>query len=286
MYSDTMPKDALLTHYLDKITYAAKKINKGKNLSMEQEAELCRAIRKGDREALDTLVKANLRFVVSVARNYQNQGMPLPDLINEGNIGLISAASRFNYEKSFKFISYAVWWIRQSILQAMAEQSRIVRMPLNNVGKIHKIRKAGIRLEQRYGREVSVEDIAEDINLEDREVTTLINAGSPHLSINNPMKDTGIPLIENMTDDEQEMPDDFIAPVSFRSDIEKILENLEEREYEVIRQYFGINEPVPKTLEEIGQQYNITRERVRQIKHKALKKLKFYAGKERITYRG
>ncbi|MCX7980371.1 MAG: RNA polymerase sigma factor RpoD/SigA [Bacteroidia bacterium] len=246
-------------------------------LSMDEEAELARRIRQGDEEALEKLVKANLRFVVSVAKQYQNQGLPLTDLISEGNLGLIKAAKRFDETRGFKFISYAVWWIRQSILQALAEQSRIVRLPLNRVGALNKINKVFARLEQEYEREPSPEEIAEAMNgtLSPEEIAEIMRQSGRHVSLDSPIapgEDTRfIDVLEN-TDLPQ--PDQVLMYESLRQEISKALATLEEREAQILRMHFGIDQRYPMTMEEIAEKLGLTRERVRQIKEKAIRKLR------------
>ena len=260
-----------------------KEIGKNKTLTVEEEADTAVRIRNGDEKALETLVKANLRFVVSVARNYQNQGLPLSDLINEGNLGLIRAASRFDEKKNFKFISYAVWWIRQSILQALAEQSRIIKLPLNRVGIIHKIGKAQSMLEQKYRRSPAVEEIAYELNIDSEEVQETIKIGNAHLSLDAqliPGEDSK--LLDFLPDDDQELPDDSMMDISLYDEINQTLDTLSEREKEVIKLYFGIGEEIAHTLDEIGQRFNLTRERARQIKEKALRRLKHSSRSQRL----
>jgi len=260
-----------------------KEIGKNKTLTVEEEADTAVRIRNGDEKALETLVKANLRFVVSVARNYQNQGLPLSDLINEGNLGLIRAASRFDEKKNFKFISYAVWWIRQSILQALAEQSRIIKLPLNRVGIIHKIGKAQSMLEQKYRRSPAVEEIAYELNIDSEEVQETIKIGNAHLSLDAqliPGEDSK--LLDLLPDDDQELPDDSMMDISLYDEINQTLDTLSEREKEVIKLYFGIGEEIAHTLDEIGQRFNLTRERARQIKEKALRRLKHSSRSQRL----
>ena len=244
-------------------------------LTAEQEIELAIRIKNGDQSALEALTKANLRFVVSVAKQYQNQGLSLGDLINEGNLGLIKAAKRFDETRGFKFISYAVWWIRQSILQALAEQSRIVKLPLNRVGTIHKIGKIQCRLEQKYGRTPDSEEIASELSIQVSEVRETLKIGNSHLSLDVPLKNNeDVRYIDTLTNSEQELPDAGLMEVSLLEEINKTLDMLSEREKEVIRLYFGIGEETAHTLEEIGQRFNLTRERARQIKEKALCRLK------------
>ncbi|MEY2903814.1 MAG: hypothetical protein RLY89_2920, partial [Bacteroidota bacterium] len=245
-------------------------------ISPEQEVELALKIKNGDQRALDRLVKSNLRFVVSVAKQYQNQGLTLPDLINEGNLGLIKAALRFDETRGFKFISYAVWWIRQSILQSLAEQSRIVRLPLNKVGLTNRISKAYQQLEQEYEREPSPEELAELLDLGIDEVTATMNVGFRHVSMDTPLSDgedgTLMDLMENpnavKTDEKLEHFE------SLRMEIERSLRTLTERQKDVVCFFFGIGVDHPLSLEDIGERYNLTRERVRQIKDKAITKLR------------
>lgn len=271
-----LPEEGSLALYL-------KEIGKNKSLSLEEEAKLAIRIKKGDRKALERLVKANLRFVVSVARNYQNQGLPLSDLINEGNLGLIRAAKRFDEMKNFKFISYAVWWIRQAILQALAEQSRIIKLPLNRVGTIHKIGKMQSKLEQKFRRLPNVEELAAELNIEVAEVQDTIKIGNSHMSLDAPLQQgEDSRLMDVLQDEEQELPDNGLMEVSLQEEITKTLETLSEREKEVVRLYFGIGEETSHTLEEIGQRFNLTRERARQIKEKALRRLKHSSRSKRL----
>jgi len=254
-----------------------KEIGKLTPLSSEKEADLARKIHQGDKESLDKLVKANLRFVVSVARNYQNQGLSLSDLINEGNMGLVRAAKRFDEKKNFRFISYAVWWIRQSILQALAEQSRIMRLPLNRAGAIHKISKTQIELEQRYNRTPDASEIARELALTEEIVQETLGMAASHVSLDAPVKDTdGSTLLDIIQHRENSTPepDEGLATVSLNEEIRAILDTLTEREKEIIKLYFGIDNEAAFTLDEIGRRFNITRERVRQIKTKALDRLK------------
>ncbi len=244
-------------------------------LTAPQEAALARRIRQGDEWALDRLTKANLRFVVSVAKQYQNQGLSLGDLINEGNLGLIKAAKRFDETKGFKFISYAVWWIRQAILQALAEQSRIVRLPLNRVGALHKIGKASSELEQEFGREPSPGEIADELEMSDVEVMDTLKIGSRHVSLDAPFNDSeDNRLLDVLEDDLQDAPDESLIQTSLKDEIEKALATLTKREAEVLKLYFGIHREQPLTLEEIGERFGLTRERVRQIKEKAIRRLR------------
>ncbi len=251
-------------------------IGKVELISPEEEVKLAERIKQGDQRALDRLTKANLRFVVSVAKQYQNQGLSLPDLINEGNLGLIKAAQRFDETRGFKFISYAVWWIRQSILQALAEQSRIVRLPLNKVGLTNRINKAFSQLEQEYEREPSAEELAEMLELEIDEVSSTLSISSRHVSMDSPLSDgeenTLMDVMENpnavATDGELDHNE------SLRTEITRSLKTLTERQQDVIKYFFGIGVDHPLSLEDIGERFNLTRERVRQIKDKAISKLK------------
>ncbi len=259
-------------------------------LSPEEEVILARNIKLGDHKALETLVKANLRFVVSVAKQYQNQGLTLPDLINEGNLGLIKASERFDETRGFKFISYAVWWIRQSILQALAEQARIVRLPLNKIGSINKINKTFIKLEQDFQREPTTEEIAEILDLHPKIVEQSLNASTFHVSMDAPLKDdesTENNLYDVLINDETPSPDTTLLDSSLKIEIERLLSTLNEREAEILRYYFGLNGLQGHTLEEIGKELDLTRERVRQIKEKAIKKLKnIYRNRLLRTYLG
>lgn len=244
-------------------------------LTPEQEIELARRIKNGDQKALDQLVKANLRFVVSVAKQYQNQGLSLGDLINEGNLGLIKAAKRFDETRGFKFISYGVWWIRQSILQALAEQSRIVRLPLNRVGQLNKISKAYSNLEQEYEREPSATELAKELDMEITDVSDTLKISARHVSMDAPFA-TGDDnrLLDVLSNDSQPAPDASLMSDSLKNEIERALSTLTEREAEVIKLYFGLNKEHSLTLEEIGEKFNLTRERVRQIKEKAIRRLR------------
>jgi len=257
-----------------------KEIGKLQPLTSEREAELATKIKDGDRKSLDTLVKANLRFVVSVARNYQNQGLSLCDLINEGNMGLVKAAKRFDEKKNFRFISYAVWWVRQAILQALAEQSRIMRLPLNRAGAIHKISKTQIELEQRFNRPPDTSEIAQALSMSESSVQETISISNNHVSLDAPIKDnngsTLIDLIVNTQDGSG--PDENIRAMSMHEEIRQMLDALTEREREIIKLYFGIDHDAAYTLDEIGRKFQITRERVRQIKSKALNRLKSAQG--------
>jgi len=251
-------------------------IGKVELISPEQEVELARRIKNGDEKALEKLIKSNLRFVVSVAKQYQNQGLTLPDLINEGNLGLIKSALRFDETRGFKFISYAVWWIRQSILQALAEQSRIVRLPLNKVGLTNRISKAYQQLEQEFEREPTPEELADILEIGIEEVTATMNVGFRHISMDTPLSDgedgTLMDLMENPN---AEKTDEKLAHVeSLRLEIERSLQTLTERQKDVVCYFFGIGVDHPLSLEDIGERYHLTRERVRQIKDKALTKLR------------
>ena len=244
-------------------------------INAEQEVRLARRIKQGDNSALEALTKANLRFVVSVAKNYQNQGLSLADLINEGNIGLIKAAKRFDETRGFKFISYAVWWIRQAILQALAEQSRIVRLPLNRVGTLHKIGKISSSLEQTYGRIPSPNEIAKELELSENEVSDTLKISNTHLSLDQPFSvSEDNSLIDILEDEYQPGPDEALLDMSLRLEIDKALDTLTPREAEVINLYFGLNSEKALTLEEIGSRFSLTRERVRQIKEKAIRRLR------------
>lgn len=277
-----MDKNQFLTEENSLALYL-KEIGKNKTLPVEEEAQTAVRIRKGDRKALEKLVKANLRFVVSVARNYQNQGLPLSDLINEGNLGLIRAARRFDEKKNFKFISYAVWWIRQAILQALAEQSRIIKLPLNRVGTIHKIGKAQSKLEQKYRRIPNIEEIARELKLDEEEVQETIKIGNSHMSLDAPLQQgEDSKLLDLLQDEDQELPDDGVMEISLHEEINQTLDTLTSREKEVIKLYFGIGEETAHTLEEIGQRFNLTRERARQIKEKALRRLKHSSRSQRL----
>jgi RNA polymerase primary sigma factor len=260
-----------------------KEIGRNKAFSADEESLAAMKIRQGDRKALDNLVKANLRFVVSVARNYQNQGLPLSDLINEGNIGLIKAAKRFDEKKNFKFISYAVWWIRQSILQALAEQSRIFTIPLIRVGAIHKIGKAQRKLEQKYCRIPAIDEIASELCIDEKDVCETMKIGTTHLSLDAPMVEgDDSKFVDFLESDDQEHPDNGALEISLQEEINQTLDTLSQREKEVVRLYFGIGGQMALTLEEIGERFNLTRERARQIKEKALHKLKHASRCERL----
>ncbi|MBN1982261.1 MAG: sigma-70 family RNA polymerase sigma factor [Chitinivibrionales bacterium] len=250
-------------------------ISKYKPLLPCQEYDLAVAIHSGASDALDELVKSNLRFVVSVARNYQNQGMSLVDLINEGNLGLIKAAKRFDEKKNFKFISYAVWWIRQAILQGLADHSRIVKVPLNRVATIHRVGKVRINLEQRFRRMPNTDEVAHEMGISEAEVSDSLQIGTNHTSLYAPMAEgQNSCLIDLMQDTKYGKTDDYALRKSQNRVINKLFKVLNDREKEVVRLYYGIDEDANYTLTEIGSRMNITRERVRQIKDMAIKKLK------------
>jgi RNA polymerase primary sigma factor len=244
-------------------------------ITAEEEVELAQKVKQGDQLALEKLTKANLRFVVSVAKQYQNQGLTLPDLINEGNLGLIKAAQRFDETRGFKFISYAVWWIRQSILQALAEQSRIVRLPLNKIGSINKINKTYAFLEQSHERPPSAEEIANELDMTINDVKESMKNSGRHVSMDAPLvegEDSN--LYDVLRSGESPNPDKELIHESLRTEIERALETLTPREADVIKLYFGLGNHHPMTLEEIGETFDLTRERVRQIKEKAIRRLK------------
>ena len=257
-------------------------------ITAEEEVELAQRVKQGDQLALEKLTKANLRFVVSVAKQYQNQGLTLPDLINEGNLGLIKAAQRFDETRGFKFISYAVWWIRQSILQALAEQSRIVRLPLNKIGSINKINKTYAFLEQSHERPPSAEEIANELDMTINDVKESMKNSGRHVSMDAPLvegEDSN--LYDVLRSGESPNPDKNLLHESLRTEIERALETLTPREADVVRLYFGLGEKHAMTLEEIGETFDLTRERVRQIKEKAIRRLK-HTSRSRIlkTYLG
>jgi RNA polymerase primary sigma factor len=251
-------------------------INRTPLLSREQEQQLARRIRKGDKSALDQLVKANLRFVVSIAKQYSNQGLPLEDLINDGNLGLIKAAHRFDEKRGYKFISYAVWWIRQAMLQSLAEHSRIVRLPLNRAGTLYRIGKASRQLDQELGRAPSAKEIAKRLKLSEEEVEDTMHIANTHVSLDDPYSsdqdDTS--LVDYLQDDNAPMPDEETYERALSDDMEKALGTLSERERLILSMYFGINGEEPLTLEEIGKELGLTRERIRQIKEKAIIRLR------------
>ncbi|SDW58550.1 sigma-70 family RNA polymerase sigma factor [Aequorivita viscosa] len=257
-------------------------------ITADEEVELAQRIKAGDHIALEKLTKANLRFVVSVAKQYQNQGLTLPDLINEGNLGLIKAAQRFDETRGFKFISYAVWWIRQSILQALAEQSRIVRLPLNKIGSINKINKMYASLEQANERPPTAEEIAKELEMTISDVKESMKNSGRHVSMDAPLiegEDSN--LYDVLRSGESPNPDRVLLHESLRTEIERALETLTPREADVIRLYFGLADQQPMTLEEIGETFDLTRERVRQIKEKAIRRLKHTSrSKILMTYLG
>jgi RNA polymerase primary sigma factor len=244
-------------------------------LTPDEEVELAKRIREGDQFALEKLTKANLRFVVSVAKQYQNQGLSLGDLINEGNLGLIKAAQRFDETRGFKFISYAVWWIRQSILQALAEQSRIVRLPLNRVGSLNKISKTFSELEQKFEREPSAEELAEVLDVSTSEVIDTLKISGRHVSVDAPfVQGEENSLLDVLENDGEHTPDSGLIDESLRREVQRALSTLTPREADVVALYFGLNGQQALTLEEIGEKFNLTRERVRQIKEKAIRRLR------------
>ncbi|MBI1768580.1 MAG: sigma-70 family RNA polymerase sigma factor [Bacteroidetes bacterium] len=244
-------------------------------ISAEQEVELAQRIKSGDQMALQKLAKANLRFVVSVAKQYQNNGLSLGDLINEGNVGLIRAASRFDETRGFKFISYAVWWIRQAIMQALAEQSRVVRLPLNRVGSLNKISRVFAALEQKFEREPSSEELGKVLEMSAEEVESNQRLSGRAISVHAPfVQGEDNSLLDTLQDQSEETPDQQLINTSLRQEIARSLSTLTDRESEVIASYFGLNGTAPMTLEEIGDKFSLTRERVRQIKEKATRKLR------------
>ena len=265
--SITNRESASLEKYLQEIS-------KEEMISAEEEVELAQLIKKGDKKALERLTRANLRFVVSVAKQYQNQGLSLPDLINEGNLGLLKAAERFDETRGFKFISYAVWWIRQSILQAISEQSRIVRLPLNQVGSVNKINREISKFEQENERRPSVHEIADHIDLPQEKIDDAMNITGHHLSVDAPFSDAeDSSLLDVLVNEDIPPTDIFLVDESLRSEIQAALGVLNERERTVIEASYGIGTP-ELTLEEIGEKYGLSRERVRQIKEKAIRKLR------------
>ena len=244
-------------------------------ITAEEEVELAQKIKKGSQRALEKLVNSNLRFVVSVAKQYQNQGLTLPDLINEGNFGLVKAAQRFDETRGFKFISYAVWWIRQSILQALAEQSRVVRLPLNKIGSINKINKTFSYLEQAHERPPSAEEIAEELGLSVAEVKQSLKNAGKHISMDAPFTEgENSNMYDVISTSETPMPDSELVKESIREEIGRVLQTLSEREADVVKLYYGIGQNSTMTLDEIGHTFDLTRERVRQIREKAIRKLR------------
>jgi RNA polymerase primary sigma factor len=259
------------TESLDKYLQEIGKIDL---ITADDEVKLTQRIKEGDQGALDKMVKANLRFVVSVGKQYQNKGLSLGDLINEGNVGLVKAAMRFDETRGFKFISYAVWWIRQSIMQALAEQSRVVRIPLNRVGTLNKLNKTFAALEQQFQRDPSAEELAEVLDLAPEEVRETAQMGTRQVSINAPFvqgEENG--LLDVLEDESEETPDSTLISNSLRQDVQRSLSTLTERESDIISLYFGLNGKPAMTLEEIGLKFNLTRERVRQVKEKGIRRL-------------
>lgn len=273
MYHESKDSEYLGERSLD---LYLREINNTSLLTREQERELAKRIHKGEEEALHKLVKANLRFVVSIAKQYVNQGLSLADLINEGNLGLIKAAHRFDEKRGFKFISYAVWWIRQAMLQALAEQSRIVRLPLNRAGTLYRIGKAARQLDQELGRSPEVEEIAKKLNLSQEEVRDTMQIANSHLSLdasfNNDQEENS--LVDYLADETQEAPDEMTFSNALSDDMIKALSTLTDREQTILMLYFGLGDAEPMTLEEIGKKMHLTRERIRQIKEKAILRLR------------
>ena len=265
--SITNRESASLEKYLQEIGHE-------RMISTDEEVALAQRIKQGDSSALEELTRANLRFVVSVAKQYQNQGLSLPDLINEGNLGLIKAAQRFDETRGFKFISYAVWWIRQSILQAIAEQSRLVRLPLNQVGSVNKVNRAANKFEQVYERRPSAEELASDVNLPEEKVERAMKSHSRHVSVDAPFADDdGGSLLDVLPNGNIPDTDRPLIQESLREEVSRVLMHLSDRERAVIEAYFGLGQP-ELTLEEIAEKYGLTRERVRQIKEKAVRRLR------------
>lgn len=265
--SITNRESASLDKYLQEIGHE-------EMISVEEEAELACRIRKGDKKALEKLTKANLRFVVSVAKQYQNQGLSLPDLINEGNLGLIKAAKKFDETKGFKFISYAVWWIRQSIMQALAEHSRIVRLPLNQIGSANKINRILHKFEQENERHPSIDEIADEIDIPEEKIIDVLKINSRHISVDAPLSESNNGnILDILPNSEESAVDNELVIQSLREEISGALQILNERERNVIMAFYGINQQ-EATLEEIGRRYGLTRERVRQIREKAIRKLR------------
>ena len=262
-----------------------REIARTKNLTMKEEADLAYRIRQGDRRSLNKLVSANLKFVVSVSRNYQNQGLPLTDLINEGNLGLMRAAQRFDETKSFKFISYAVWWIRQAMLQALAEQSRVINIPLNRIAAIHRIGKAGAQLEQKKGRSVSMSEVSAHLSMNECEIRDCQQLSARPASMDSPLQGEGEGgrLGDSIKDENVESPEDGSLRSNLCDEVGEVLGTLEKREEQVIKLYFGIGREMGSTLEEIGERLCLTRERVRQIKEKALGRLKHATRRKRLA---
>jgi len=248
-------------------------IGKNEMITAEQEGVLSRRIKEGDLDALEELVSSNLRFVVSVAKQYQNQGLPLSDLINEGNLGLIRAAKKFDETKGFKFISYAVWWIRQAMMQAIIEQSRIIRVPINKVGTFSKINRAFQSFEQEYQREPSIDELAEMVGMSKEDINDYFRSNAPMLSTDAKVNGEGT-FVEILSNRDEMSPEDSMIKKSVEGEVNNMLCHLNERESEIISSYFGLNGKDPMTLEEIGQRFGLTRERVRQIKERCMQKLK------------
>jgi RNA polymerase primary sigma factor len=258
----------MLRPYLDAISRSC-------TLTNEEEAVLARRIRRGDHEALTHLVRANLRFVINVARNYQGQGLPLADLINEGNIGMMRAARRFDERKNFRFITYAVWWVRQAILRALADQGRSVKLPLNRVGAFHRIVRMQSRLEQRFGRQPNTSEVAEALKVKQRDVADTLAAGAPSISLDTPaQEDDGNCLMDCLADDTAKLPDNELERRSFRESLLQYLNMLERRERQILILYYGMDGEEPYSLEEIGHRLRLTRERARQLKQRALNRLR------------
>ena len=266
--SITNRESASLDRYLQEI-------GREELITIEEEVELAQAIKRGDRRALDKMTRANLRFVVSVAKQYQNQGLSLPDLINEGNLGLIKAAEKFDETRGFKFISYAVWWIRQSILQALAEQARIVRLPLNQVGTLNKITKALSKFEQENERRPSPEELAKELNIPEDKITDTLKVSGRHISVDAPfVEGEDNSLLDVLVNEDAPNADRTLMNESLSREIDHVLSKLSEREGEIVKLFFGIGGHPEMTLEEIGLKFNLTRERVRQIKEKAIRRLR------------
>ena len=261
-----------------------REIGKTKPLSPEEEADLARRIRNGEREAFDQLIRSNLRFVVSVCRNYQNQGLPLSDLINEGNLGLIRAAKRFDETRQYKFISYAVWWVRQSILQALSDQSRLIKLPTSRIGKISRIHKSALKLEQKLSRPATPQEISQALQMEVQSVESSVEMSHAPISLDAPFgRDEESGLLELLSTDYENGPDRSIEQMQLSEDVSRALLNLRPKEAAVLKMYFGIHPEVPHSLEEIGCRLSITRERVRQIKEKALSKMKHAARSKSLS---
>ena len=272
----------------DSLEKYLQEIGKMDLITPEEEVELARKIRTGDQDALEKMTKANLRFVVSVAKQYQHQGLSLSDLINEGNIGLIKAAQRFDESKGFKFISYAVWWIRQSILQALVEQSRMVRLPLNKVGSLSKLNKIMIHFEQQHEREPSQEELADIMNVTVKEIQEMMKGSGKHLSMDAPIKENEEgTMIEFYEDSDSKAVDENLFKESLKKDIKRVLSTMNKRDADIVSCFFGVNGELPMNLDEIGMRFGLTRERVRQIKEKAIRRLrKLKSARTLRTYLG